>query len=58
MKPFVYVESPPAVLPPEMCAPGGQGLAHVSQPAGQVTMVSQFGPALPVGEPVGAFVTE
>src|SRR5436190_21970486 len=40
-----------------MCAPGGHGLAQVSQPAGQVTMVSQFGTALPVGEAFGALVT-
>ena len=45
------------MLPPEICAPGGQGLAHASQPAGHVTMVSQFGTAPPVGEPIGALVT-
>jgi hypothetical protein len=52
-------DPPPAaaVLPPEMCAPGGHGLAHASQPAGQVTTVSQFGAAPPVGEPAGALVT-
>ena len=51
-------DAPPAagtVLSPEMCAPGGHGLAHDSQPAGQVTMVSQFETAPPVA--TGALVT-
>jgi hypothetical protein len=37
---------PPAVLPPEMCAPDGHGFAQLSQPAGHVTWVSQS--AVPV----------
>jgi hypothetical protein len=46
VKPFSYepVEVgawPPATPPPEIGAPGGQGLAQDSQPAGHVTTVAQ-----------------
>jgi len=48
--------APPAMPPPEMGAPGGHGLAHFSQPAGQVTDNCQS-PLAAGGACVGAETT-